>query len=435
MHLKLKIQTQLLLTLLLLSALLLAQCGFGEAEPTPMPPVELNWATFQENSAVEVELMKQYRSMQPQVTFRRTSGFPGQTDLDATPASDIVNTLVNYDFLLASKEGKLADLSEVWASGGLEVAVPRSLQALTTYEGKQFFIPTALNWTGVFYNKSVFEQYSLQPPQTWDELVQLCDTLLINNEVPFAIAGNGYSTLLWFDILVLRVGGMQFYRDLLDGKESYTDNRVQEAIDRWQVLIARGCFVEKAQNYNDQQALLMLVRDDQGVLGRTKAVMIIADAFNYTQLPLKFRNEMDFFRFPQVKTDVPLAELMALTGYAVPVKAAHSAQAIDFVSFLASQEAQAKFAQEAFINSSILAPVRNDISKEGLTADTVKAMAMINESEAAAPLSFLWAPTDLTIQYQAAYRKLLSKDWDFVGFIEMLEETRLKAVESGLLVR
>ena len=57
--------SRLILVIITIASLLLTQCGFGGAEPTPTP-VELSWTTWQENSAVELELIKRYRAEQPQ---------------------------------------------------------------------------------------------------------------------------------------------------------------------------------------------------------------------------------------------------------------------------------------------------------------------------------------------------------------------------------
>ena len=424
--------SRLILVIITLASLLLTQCGFGGAEPTPTP-VELSWTTWQENSAVELELIKRYRAEQPQITFRRRGAGIGETQIENEPVPDLLNVLVNYDLLRWAKEGQLADLTELWNDTGLANAVPQSIQQLTEREAKQYVLPAAFDWTGVYYNKSVFAQYQLQPPQSWDDLVGLCNTLLSNSEVPFALAGEGITLRLWFDMLLVRVGGREFYQDLINGRVSYEDARVQEAVSRWQALIDQGCFVENPSLYDDQRALQQLVRSDNGMLGRVKAAMMLADAFTFTQMPQKFRDEMDFFPFPNISPDIAQTELVAITGYVLPAKAAHSAAALDFLKFMASKESQEVFTQDAFVSSALLAPVRNDIDPAKLTLDMQKAIKQVSESESVAPLSFTWMPAEMIVRTELAFRKLTSSDWDFPGFIQILEEARKSALESGLL--
>lgn len=422
----------LVLFFLAITSLLLTQCSFGGAEPTPTP-VELQWTTWQENSAVEVELIKRYRAEHPEVTFRRQGVGLGEAQLDSQPVPDILNVLVNYDQLRWAKEGKLADLTELWNDSGLKNAIPQSFQELTEWEAKQYVLPAAFDYSGVYYNKSVFEQYQLQPPQNWDDLLQLCDTLLINGEVPFALSANGITLRIWFDMLLLRVGGREFYQELINGKISYEDARVQDAIQRWQVLIDQGCFVENPSLYDDQRALQMLVRSDNGMLGRTKAAMMLADAFNFTQMPPKFREEMAFFQFPQILPNVPQTELVAITGYVLPSGATNSSAALDFLSFMSSKASQEIFTQDVFVSSALLAPVRNDIATDTLTPDMKQALQIIADSEQVAPLSFTWMPAEMLGRTELAFRKLTSDEWDFAGFTQILEEARQSALESGLL--
>ncbi len=39
----------------------------------------------------------------------------------------------------------------------------------------------------------------------------------------------------------------------------------------------------------------------------------------------------------------------------------------------------------------------------------------------------------MIVRTELAFRKLTSSDWDFPGFIQILEEARKSALESGLL--
>ena len=310
--------------------------------------------------------------------------------------------------------------------------MPQSIQQLTEREAKQYVLPAAFDWTGVYYNKSVFAQYQLQPPQSWDDLVQLCDALLSNSEIPFALAGEGITLRLWFDMLLVRVGGREFYQDLINGKISYEDARVQEAVSRWQALIDQGCFVENPSLYDDQRALQQLVRSDIGMLGRVKAAMMLADAFTFTQMPQKFRDEMDFFPSPTSRPTLHRPSWLLSRAMCCQPRQP-TAHALDFLKFMASKESQEVFTQDAFVSSALLAPVRNDIDPAKLTPDMQKALKQVSESESVAPLSFTWMPAEMIVRTELAFRKLTSSDWDFPGFIQILEEARKSALESGLL--
>jgi raffinose/stachyose/melibiose transport system substrate-binding protein len=60
----------------------------------------------------------------------------------------------------------------------------------TSFHGKQYTVPTGASYyTGVFYNKSIFEKYQLAIPTTWDQFTALCDTLKSKGVTPLGISG------------------------------------------------------------------------------------------------------------------------------------------------------------------------------------------------------------------------------------------------------
>ena len=58
------------------------------------------------------------------------------------------------------------------------------------YNGKNYTVPTGLSYyTGMMYNKKIFDKYGLKIPTTWDEFTKLCDTLKSKGVTPLGIAG------------------------------------------------------------------------------------------------------------------------------------------------------------------------------------------------------------------------------------------------------
>ncbi|MBM7797467.1 raffinose/stachyose/melibiose transport system substrate-binding protein [Microlunatus panaciterrae] len=58
------------------------------------------------------------------------------------------------------------------------------------YKGKQYTVPTGLSYyTGVYYNKTIFDKYGLKIPTTWSEFMTVCKTLKSKGVVPLGISG------------------------------------------------------------------------------------------------------------------------------------------------------------------------------------------------------------------------------------------------------
>lgn len=107
-------------------------------------------------------------------------------------------------FVPATNEGDDARLAD--SGGFLDLtgqpflkAFNPTVLAATTYKGKNYTVPTGLSYyTGMFYNKKIFQQNGLQVPTTWQEFVKVCDALKAKGVVPVGIAGKdsaGVTTL------------------------------------------------------------------------------------------------------------------------------------------------------------------------------------------------------------------------------------------------
>ncbi len=69
---------------------------------------------------------------------------------------------------------------------------PGSIEPFATPDGKSFAVPYAAVNHVVFYNVDIFEKYGLTVPNTFEELLAICEKLKENGETPFAngIASN-----------------------------------------------------------------------------------------------------------------------------------------------------------------------------------------------------------------------------------------------------
>lgn len=61
-----------------------------------------------------------------------------------------------------------------------------AVAAWATPEGESYGIPAAGVVHGVYYRKSIFKEYGLDVPATWDEFIAACDTLKAGGETVFA---------------------------------------------------------------------------------------------------------------------------------------------------------------------------------------------------------------------------------------------------------
>lgn len=417
---------------------LTASCGPEAAAPRPadLGAATIRWRTWEPTTQVEKLLIEQFQASYPQVTFdRRGIEEPIGNILQEMPLPDLVNIDAGADYTAMIRQNRIADVTEVWTASGLQEQVPASLQRLSERDGKQFYVPYGFGWVGIYYNKQTFADYGLQPPDTWAQFIQICDTLLANGETPLALAGNEpWVTYLWFEYLNLRLNGPTFHRGLLTGKEHFADPRVYAVLETWKSLFDRGYFIAKPQLMGSLAMMAALVRNERAQsLTREKAVMVLADTYNSSQLPPVFMAELDFFPFPVMDATVPRVEVVYPFGYAVPIGADHIPQAMAFLAHLSTPAAQALVAQEGIFAGTAYAPARADIDPAQLRPDQQQALALLAESDAVIPHMWLALPGGVWGMMTYEFTRFVSKPHDVQIFIEKLDAIQQKAVANGQL--
>lgn len=236
-------------------------------------------------------------------------------------------------------KGLIMDITDVWKDAGLFEKFPKAFQSVSFVDDKAYFLPTNWYWWGVYYRKSIFAKYNLSEPKTWDEFMKVCETLKQNNVAPIAIGSKAPWTLAgWFDYLNLRVNGFDFHIGLMLGKEKYSDSRVQETFKYWRQLLDNGYFLPNAASYMWQEAVPFMVKSE--------AAMYLMGQFIQDSVPKDVQADLDFFQFPVIKPDVPLAEDTPTDGFMIPAKAKNVDAAKKFMKFLASKEAQQLFTEK-----------------------------------------------------------------------------------------
>ncbi|MCR4694386.1 MAG: extracellular solute-binding protein [Pseudobutyrivibrio sp.] len=106
-----------------------------------------------------------------------------QTRLTGEDAPDLF-TLHSNNIGTYNKAGNLYDLSNEELAGKIYDNVKETVSV----DGHLMAVPIESQAWGVLYNKDIFEQYGLTPPETLSDLKAICDTLNENDVTPFMLA-------------------------------------------------------------------------------------------------------------------------------------------------------------------------------------------------------------------------------------------------------
>jgi ABC-type glycerol-3-phosphate transport system substrate-binding protein len=260
--------------------------------------------------------------------------------LTASTPPDVMTWFAGNRARFFIDKGLIMDISDVWEEEGWNEDYAKGFRALSSVDGKQYFLPTSWYWWAVYYRPSIFEEYGLELPQTWDEFLQVCETLKENGVTPLTI-GTKYrwTAAAWFDYFNMRVNGPEFHINLMLGTESYTDPRVKTIFtDYWAPLIENGYFIEDAAAYSWQEGLQFLIDGD--------AAMYLMGDFIRDSFPDELEDDLDFFQFPIIDPSVPIGEDAPTDGYFIAAEAQHAEEAKAFLAYLGSVEMQQYFAEK-----------------------------------------------------------------------------------------
>jgi raffinose/stachyose/melibiose transport system substrate-binding protein len=109
---------------------------------------------------------------------------------------------------------------------GLDEIAPSVLAGAKGKEdGKTYAVPLATQTLQMFYNKAVFEELGLEPPTTWDEFIDVNESLLAAGVTPMALGAKDDWILPIFHDIVgsARYGGAAFEERVLSGETDFND--------------------------------------------------------------------------------------------------------------------------------------------------------------------------------------------------------------------
>ena len=397
------------------AVLLLAACGFG-AQPTPTPePITLRYITFPGLAAAEDALIGGYRALHPEINMavEQYNQTPDAM-LAQPPVPDIMLITPGWFLDRAIHSGGLTDLTNLWQESGAAETLQSSLRALSEREGKQYYLPVGYNWNGFYYNKAVFEQYDLQPPTTWDEFLQVCETLWMNGVVPLSMSGEDpFMGSLWLDYLDLRLNGPDVHRQLIAGEIPFTDPRIRAVFEQWAQLVEKGYFNSAAATMGMQEALAALVQKDN-LLGAKPAMVLSGPAF-LGELAPERRAELGFFPFPEMDATQPSAEVVMAIGYMVPAAAPHRDAALDFAGYLASAKGRDVLTKDV-VGGGLYAPAFAVADPGTLSEQVRQGMALVSDTQTATTPFYMSVSPAMWPVLQDMQRRILTGPGSAAGF-------------------
>jgi raffinose/stachyose/melibiose transport system substrate-binding protein len=186
---------------LLLAGGALAGCAGGDGRET------IRFALAKPEAILYMtDLVEEYNSSQDEVhVVLDTSG------IDAVSAGfvrgdppDISLNNYNQETARFIQRCAMSDLSDTEAAQSVREDLTPFMDQFGVCPGRTSAIPYSVMGAAVIYNKAIFEQNDLEVPTTWDELIEVCETLEAAGVTPFyaTFADNWTIGQGWYDYTV-----------------------------------------------------------------------------------------------------------------------------------------------------------------------------------------------------------------------------------------
>jgi alpha-glucoside transport system substrate-binding protein len=150
-------------------------------------------------------------------------------DIAIVPQPGLLRTLVGTGEVIAAPDSVVANVDENWSP---------DWKAYGTVDDVFYAAPMLANIKGyVWYSPASFEEWGVEVPTTWDELLELTATIQETTGGPVWCAGfeseaaSGWPGTDWIEDLVLRQSGPEVYDEWVAGDVAFTDPEIADAFD------------------------------------------------------------------------------------------------------------------------------------------------------------------------------------------------------------
>lgn len=235
--------------------------------------------------------------------------------------------------------GYLMPMDDIWQKAGLKSVFGNAITEKCTYNGKIYALPVTQHYVAFFYNRSIFKNFGLEPPATWQKFTELCEFLKKKGITPLSLGSKEkWPAQFWFDFILLRTAGPEYRQKLMEGKASYTDQQVIDAFSIWKELIKKGYFNTKPELLDWAEASKMV---HNGEAAMTLMGTWIIGQFE-TKLKWRQEKDFDFFSFPVMSEGVPNIALGPIDCILIPRMCDNNEtvkKAVEYFSWIEPQKA------------------------------------------------------------------------------------------------
>ena len=137
------------------------------------------------------QIIEKFNEANPDIKIEMNTVPDAPTVLTSRVASGDIPTIftdfpTQVQFKQKVANGYVQDLSDQEFLKNVEQS---ALDMTIQEDGKYYTLPFSRNYMGVWYNIDIFEENNLEIPKTWDEFINVCETLKSKGITPLGLHG------------------------------------------------------------------------------------------------------------------------------------------------------------------------------------------------------------------------------------------------------
>ncbi len=291
------------------------------------------WSWRQEDVKAYNEIIEEFRKTHPDINITYTAHEAKAYNTILTTAlaggagPDIIHTRAYGSLENISGAGYLEPLD-----GKVDFSnIPADLLRGTTLraDGKVYAVPFATQTVLVYYNKDLFDQAGVTPPETWDEFKQVAEELKAAGITPLANGiADGWTIEVASGAIMPNFYGPEFFGEVTSGKTTFEDPRYVAALGRMAELAPYMPTGFEAVDYATMKALFT----------SGAAAMFIGGSW---EIPAWREAGLNFDFMPGPAAEPGGTRMVATWldgGYAVNAASPNKEAALEFIRFTATPE-------------------------------------------------------------------------------------------------
>lgn len=161
-------------------------------------------------------------------------------------------------------------IDDLFEASEIKGKLMESAVSQATYNDHVYAVPYQnISMSGIFYNKEMFDKYSLKEPETLADLENICKTLKENDITPFALANSSkWTGSMYYMNLAARYGGLEPFQKAVAGEGKFTDDCFIKAGEKVQEWVEAGYFPDGVNSLSedDGQAKQLMYQETAGML-------------------------------------------------------------------------------------------------------------------------------------------------------------------------